>query len=291
MRPARGPNGAVPRWASALLSAHRALELAHSQRVAATLEVLRVGVPASARAPITDAIFARQRTYAPGGQRFAEALHDWEQAALEHPAWPRAGRVLVGGAGGGRELAALADRGYEVSAFEPSGLADDLARAAAAAPTPCEALRGDYADLVRALTLGDGPLRPFGAPARFDAVVLGWASLSHVLEPAARRALLIALRRAHPAAPVLLSVHRRHDGPGLPAGVRAVRRLARALGWPGASLPEPVAFTPFTGFIYRFTEADLRALAAEAGYAATVRMTPYAHALLVPEGAPPMEIG
>lgn len=210
MRPARGPNGAVPRWASALLSAHRALELAHSQRVAATLEVLRVGVPASARAPITDAIFARQRTYAPGGQRFAEALHDWEQAALEHPAWPRAGRVLVGGAGGGRELAALADRGYEVSAFEPSGLADDLARAAAAAPTPCEALRGDYADLVRALTLGDGPLRPFGAPARFDAVVLGWASLSHVLEPADRRALPRVARGVAARAGGLHALHGLH---------------------------------------------------------------------------------
>jgi SAM-dependent methyltransferase len=291
LRASAGPTGAVPRWASALLSAHRALELAHAQRVAATLEVLRMAVPAASRAPLTDAIFARQRTYAPGGQRFAEALHDWEQSALEHPAWPRAGRVLVGGAGGGRELAALAARGYEVSAFEPSGLADDLARAAAAAPTPCDALRGDYADLVRALTRGDGPLRPFGAPARFDAVVLGWASLSHVLDPADRRALLGALRRAHPAAPVLLSVHRRHEGPSPPAAVRAVRRVARALGWPGASLPEPVAFTPFTGFIYRFTEAELGALAGEAGYAASVRMTPYAHALLVPDGAPPMAIG
>lgn len=266
------------------MAAHRALDRWHDQRAAATLELLRSGLPAAARAPFTDTIFARQPTYAPGGARYADGLFDWERAALEHPAWPRAGRVLVGGAGGGRELAALAALGYEVVAFEPSALADDLARAALAAPTACAALRGDYAALVRALTEGDGPLRALAPPARYDAVVLGWGSLSHVLEPGAHRALLGALRRAWPAAPVLLSVHRLPESPALPLAARAVRRVSRGLRLPGAALPEAVSLLPFAGFVYRFTEAELRALAAGAGYDAATRMRPYAHAVLVPAG-------
>lgn len=284
-RPRRPGSSAVPRWASALMTTHRALEALHAQGAAATLELLRAGLPASARGAFTDAIYARQPTYAPRGARFGEALFDWERAALEHPAWPRAGRVLVGGAGGGRELAALADRGHEVVAFEPSALVDDLSRAARVAPTRCEALRGDYDALVQALTTGGGPLRSLAPPAAFDAVVLGWGSLTHVVEPPAQAALLSALRRAYPAAPVLLSVMQRFDGLAPPRAARVVRRVARGLGWPGASLPEAVAVTPLAGFVYRFTEAEIRALATAAGYGAAVRMKPYAHAVLVPVGA------
>ncbi len=276
--------GDVPRWARSLLAAHRALDLLHAQRVAATFELLRSALPAAARGPFTDAIFARQPTYAPGGARFAEALFPWELAALQHPSWPRTGRILLGGAGGGRELAALSVLGYEVVAFEPSSLVDDLTRAARVAPTPCAALRGDYDALHRALTVGDGPLASVAPPARFDAVLLGWASLSHVLDPSAQRGLLRSLRRAFPEAPVLLSVHR-HDGVAAPLAARAVRRVARGLRWPGAALSDAVAVMPFAGFVYRFTEAELRALAADTGYDATVHLTPYAHAVLSPSRA------
>jgi len=275
---------AVPRWALGLMAAHRALDRLHHQRASATLELLRSALPASARGPFTDAIFARQSTYSPGGARFSEGLFDWELAALEHPAWPRSGRVLLGGAGGGRELSALSALGYEVDAFEPSALADDLARVALAAPTACTAQRGDYEALVRALTGGDGPLRSLGPPRRFDAVVLGWGSLSHVLDPAAHRALLGALRRAWPSAPVLLSVHGLSSGPSLPRAARAVRRVAAGLGWPGAELPDAVSFLPFAGFTYRFSERELAELAEGAGYVATIRMRPYPHATLAPAG-------
>ena len=222
-----GPEASVPRWALGLMAAHRALDRLHDQRVSATLELLRSGLPASARGPFTDAIFARQPTYSPGGARFSEALFDWELAALQHPAWPRSGRVLLGGAGGGRELSALSALGYEVDAFEPSALADDLARVALASPTACTALRGDYEALVRALTEGDGPLRSLAPPKAYDAVALGWGSLSHLLDPSAHRALLRALRRAWPSAPVLLSVHRLPSEPSLPRAARVVRRVAR----------------------------------------------------------------
>ena len=57
------------------------------------------------------------------------------------------GRVLIGGAGGGREAFALAARGYEVVAFEPSA---DLARSMVQHPPAgisVEALIGRYEDL------------------------------------------------------------------------------------------------------------------------------------------------
>ncbi|MBK8691714.1 MAG: hypothetical protein IPN17_05260 [Deltaproteobacteria bacterium] len=279
-----GPEASVPRWALGLMAAHRALDRLHDQRVSATLELLRSGLPASARGPFTDAIFARQPTYSPGGARFSEALFDWELAALQHPAWPRSGRVLLGGAGGGRELSALSALGYEVDAFEPSALADDLARVALASPTACTALRGDYEALVRALTEGDGPLRSLAPPKAYDAVALGWGSLSHLLDPSAHRALLRALRRAWPSAPVLLSVHRLPSEPSLPRAARVVRRVAAGLGWPGAELPDAVGFQPFAGFIYRFRERELEELAEGAGYVATIRTRPYLHGVLVPAG-------
>ncbi|TAK23755.1 MAG: methyltransferase domain-containing protein [Myxococcaceae bacterium] len=278
------PGVSVPRWARAVLATHRALDRLHDQRASATLELLRSGLPASARGPFTDAVFARQPTYSPGGARFSEALFDWELAALQHPAWPRSGRVLLGGAGGGRELSALSALGYEVEAFEPSALADDLARVALSAPTACTALRGDYDALVRALTGGDGPLRPLAPPTRFDAVALGWGSLSHLLDPSEHRALLRALRRAWPSAPVLLSVHRLPSAPSLPRAARAVRRLAEGLGWPGAALSDAVDLQPFAGFIYRFSERELGELAEGAGYVATIRARPYLHGVLVPAG-------
>jgi len=58
--------------------------------------------------------------YRPDASNYRSELFNWEQEAFARafPAPPA--RVLVGGAGGGREAFALAERGYEVVAFEPS---------------------------------------------------------------------------------------------------------------------------------------------------------------------------
>ena len=70
----------------------------------------------------------------------------------------RPGRLLIGGAGGGREAFALAARGYEVVAFEPSAaLARSMVQHAPAGIS-VEALIGRYEDLPW-LTSADEPAR------------------------------------------------------------------------------------------------------------------------------------
>jgi hypothetical protein len=63
------------------------------------------------RTRLTSALFDRQRTYLPGGNTFAHGLFYWEREMLVSP-FPQQGRLLVGGAGGGREATVFADRGY-----------------------------------------------------------------------------------------------------------------------------------------------------------------------------------
>src|SRR5690606_9978650 len=97
---------------------------------------------------LTSKIFDRQRTYVPGGNTFARGLFGWELELLAPP-FPARGRILIGGAGGGREAIALIERGYQVVAFDQAA---ELVRAGA--PTVKAAggtlLHASYADVVRA---------------------------------------------------------------------------------------------------------------------------------------------
>ena len=92
-------------------------------RLAALLrtELLLAGADAPTRDAVNALVFSAEDTYAPGGPTFTRGLFAWEREALAHPAFPRGGRLLLGGAGGGRELVALAAMGYTVDAFEPAG--------------------------------------------------------------------------------------------------------------------------------------------------------------------------
>ncbi len=173
-------------------------------------EVLRDGilfawVPPAARSQATTALYTTQATYLPGGPRFKAGLFDWERRALATPPFPRCGRVLLGGAGGGRELAGLCALNYAVVAFEPSPtLAAGAQRIAVEIPG-AQAYQASYDDLVRAVRYGEGSLAGAPLAGGFDAVVLGWGSFSHLTDPDERTALLHAVRDLAPTAPVLLS--------------------------------------------------------------------------------------
>jgi hypothetical protein len=275
----------IPPWARALLLADRAVH--SSVRLAALVrtELLLAGLSADAREAVNAAVFSAEDTYAPGGPTFAHGLFAWERAAFATTPFPSSGRVLLGGAGGGRELAGLSALGYEVTAFEPApALAEALAAVAARHPGS-HAVCASYADLVRAARGDGGPLAAIvGAP--YDAVVLGWASLSHLTDPAARAALLAALPAIAPGAPVLLS-YLGPDDDGRANGrverIRSPLRRGLALGL-GRDAPAPgVGFQPGAGFYQRFSAGEIEALAAGAGYTAVLHeREPYPHAILAP---------
>ena len=221
----------------------------------------------------------------PGGHRFERGLFPWEKRALEAPLFPRKGHVLVGAAGAGRELVALLERGYSVTAFDPCAAFVEGA-SALCRDKPAAFLLGSYGDLVDAAEGRGGPLASLLDAAPFDAVILGWGSLSHVLPAASRRALLHAVRRVAPRAPVLASFMVRHDtaaSPDSKGRVRdALRRVFGALGAPG---PSEVGdcFFPEGGFFSYLSPEEIPRVAFEAGYEVVFfEEGPYPHVLLAP---------
>ncbi|MEJ7811677.1 MAG: hypothetical protein WKG32_14795 [Gemmatimonadaceae bacterium] len=260
----------LPVWVRALLAvANRAPPPLARLASALCDETLLAWLPRARRAEVTTAIFARQDTYAPGGGTFTRGLFAWERELLARPEVPSAGRVLVGGAGGGREAVALRDLGYEVLAFEP---AEPLVRAgvpAVSARPGASLVCASYDDLVRAAGEGTGPLAGLRSGPRIDAVLLGWGSFSHVMADAERLAILRATRVLAPAAPLLLSFDEPTvlDAPGSAASrLRAgLRQLFVRVGAP-TRVREGERFAPWAGFFRESTAAETTALAREAGY-------------------------
>ena len=232
---------------------------------------------------LTGWIYSRQATYAPAGGLFEGGLFDWERALIAHPDFPRDGHVVLGGAGGGRELRALRDLGYRVTAFEPSEMLwRSLAQTAARAGG--EAIQASYADLVRADR--SGPLATL-FDERVDAFVFGWGSFSHLLSLEAQRRALHAVRQRWPRAVVLISFLRRSDSPSPPSpGERWLRGATRWLLSPfdraREGSPDPSRqFFPHAGFVRPLSEDEFRAMAAAAGFQVAVYQShPYGAALL-----------
>lgn len=129
--------------------------------------------------------YERDDVYHPAQSTFRSRLFPWEAAAIQEHFPPPPARVLLGGAGGGREAFALAERGYEVVAFEP---APELAAAMATASTPLvHAYRAGYEDLPRLFAARTGDTgSDLHALGTFTAAVMGWGSFSHLATHAAR---------------------------------------------------------------------------------------------------------
>jgi hypothetical protein len=286
-----GQDGAVPYrvppWIRALLAVDRASIKLENLRDGLRDEVLLAWVPPADRAALTAALYSGQATYMPGGQRFKSGLFTWEKRVLDAPLFPRRGRVLIGAAGAGRELTALLERGFEVVAFDPCRPFADAARSVAASANGGRALVVDatYDDLVDAAEGRGGPLAA-ACRAPFDAVILGWGSLSHVMPRSARVALLRAALKVGPGAPLLASFALEPERALPVAGKGRVRdglrRLFGALHAPGTSeLGDH--FFPNTGFSAYLSQDEVLALAWETGYEVAIfEEGPYPHAVLVP---------
>lgn len=185
-------------------------------------------------------------------------LFPWEEAALE--AFGGCRRVLVIGAGGGREVLALARRGLEVEGYECNAALvayarEFLPRQGCAAP-------------VRHLPRDEVPAA--GEP--FDGVILGWSAYTLIPGRAHRISLLRRLRPlVRAGGPVLLSFGTRAtDGPRFRVsavvanGIRAVLRRERVE--PGDALAP--------NFVHYFSAAEIAAELREAGWTPQ-RFTPH----------------
>ncbi len=246
-------------------------------------ETLWAWTSQSGRERTNRAIYSGLKTYYPGGATFEEGLFDWERAAIASSFFPPSGRILLGAAGGGRELAGLARMGYEVVAFEPvPALAE--AACAVASPFPASKVIGaSFADLVRAVENGSGPLAPHVCGQDFHGVILGWTSFSYVWRQE-RDALLKAVRALAPRAPVLLSYLIADDSSeGKPGRMRrGFRRLLRLTGAPALAEPGD-GFQPWSGFFQTLKPGEVQSLAERTGYRpAYIKGPPAPHALFLP---------
>jgi hypothetical protein len=199
-----------------------------------------------------------------GLSRRAEALYQWETVWFGAALPPPPARLLVGAAGLGREVSALRKLGYDVDAFEP---APRSLPALATEVAPGIALSGTYRDLICAQRGEPSPLEPLVAR-RYDAVLLGWGSLSHVLDTGERRALFEACAALCPRGPILASFLYM-DGELAPTGraqalgTRLGAAIAKARGAEVRSSTHTDIFLPHGGVLHAFNREELEALGSQ----------------------------
>jgi hypothetical protein len=210
------------------------------------------------RGALTAAVYGSHRT--PGRKE----LFAWEEAWVTRDLPAPPARVLLGGAGRGREARWLLDRGYRIVAFDPAR--ESVVHHAAECPeAPCVVL--DYESLARACPRENEAIIGSSAAlvldsAPYDAALLGWGSLTHVLDERDQDALFAALAVLVPHGPILASFFMS----AVPRPSRAVRlgeRLGNALGSSKiqSSGNNHVRCLPHAGFTYSFEPARLEQLA------------------------------
>lgn len=264
-----------PTWARALVQWDTWIERAHRGHQALREALLCQFLTQEAQEQLTANAYARnQARYSQGGSLFAHGLFHWEQAALERLALPPHARILLGGAGGGRELAALINLGYRVTAFEPVPAL--CANAQRLAGPNAQVRCGGYADLLAAIQ-GTGPLARLQGP--FDAVIFGWASLSHLTDGHMQCRILKAVRTIAPEASILLSFFAADPLPSSQRRLRsALARLSRR-----TPVPHNLRHFPHCGFVLGFDGPQLQTLAKETGYRVIYQeAAPAPHALFEP---------
>jgi hypothetical protein len=189
--------------------------------------------------------YAADDTYNPTADIFRKELFSWEERVFREWLPPAPSRLVIGGAGGGREALILARQGYQVVAFEP---AQPLVLALFRARTQALALDvyiGRYETLpIVQSAVGAIPIDLSSSP-RFDAAILGWTSFSHLLTDDDR---IDALRRmaALTVGPVVLSFL-----PSLSAGF--------------GSPPPQGTFSSNIGYVREMTGSEVRDFARAAG--------------------------
>ena len=266
-------------------------------RLSTTLERARTAGDRFVGATLAEALTAAERgqlgiaLYDVSPRHRGQGLFSWERRWLDRRLPPPPARLLVGACGAGREALVLAAAGYRVDAFDPAAslLALLTERAAAGRRSGMPELRSGafrYEELAAAVLDGQPSPAATFAGERYDAVLLGWTSLSHVLDGSERRRLIRALDRLCPAGPILASFWSDDDsdGPGdsddsdgetrAPAETRAEqagRRVGRALasfrGLPVADGARE-SFLLDAGFLHRLGRAEVAELAAAAGRSA-----------------------
>lgn len=269
----------LPLWSRVLERVGRAMHFVSRTEELLRTELLLGFLPERHRSEFTFLAYSRLTGYLPGGDAYQWGLVPWELRLLEHELVPRTGKVLLAGAGGGRELEALCDRGYSVFAFEPTRVLFEGAKSVAAR-FGATCVQGSFADLPLAVG-GLGPLA--SAPAPFDLIYFGWGSFTHITRPEEQLAALVAARALGPTAPLVVSFWLRW--PTVDSRSQRFRKVLRAVLMRAGAVepPEGLTFQTSSGFAYLFDRQEFETLARRAGYRVELLSdADFPHALLLP---------
>ena len=165
---------------------------------------------------VTAEHFDRSKYYASSEHNLG-GFFGWEKSALDQFFRPGS-RILVAGAGGGREVLALRKAGFDAEGFECSV---PLVRAS-------EQIF-DRLGETKYVTLCEPDRVPQG-PRIYDGLVVGWTVYTHIPTKARRVAFLQALSaRALPGSPLLISFFARQIGSREDVLVHRTARVCRFL--------------------------------------------------------------
>lgn len=215
--------------------------------------------------------------------RFRHRLFPWEEIVIER-VFPRSpARILIGGAGGGREAFALARKGYAVTAFEPAVPLVEATAAHVSDGMPVQVYRAAYEELpaLRPVRAGE-QATSLEEISPFDAAIIGWGSFSHLRTEEVRVRTLQAFARAT-RGPLLVSFFFR---PGTMGSATRTARFRRLL--PSRLNREPGNnFSVYTGFCHHLDTAEITGLGLKAGLSLAHLSTEnddwaFPHAVFVP---------
>lgn len=249
----------LARLMARVILATRAIDTAHRYfDKARSRAVVRLASPAVLEA-FNALAYESDEAYVPGTTQFRHHLFAWETASVGRFFPPAPARLLIGGAGGGREAFALAERGYEVVAFEPAaGLAAGMAGTASSAEG-VRAFRARYETLPRLAPARPGePAEDLRALAPFDGALMGWGSFSHLMSEESRIRALRSMAETVDG-PILVSflAFRNDDGPRGRGSDRSGDAFSVFIGYHHVSTPAELArLAQASGLVVEHLETD-----------------------------------
>jgi hypothetical protein len=214
---------------------------------------------------ITDERYESWRTYGSDDYNLS-GLMPWEESALDR-FFVGCRSLLVGAAGGGREVLALARRGYEVTAFDCSSHLLDR----------CRRLAADEGLTVSAAV--SPPDRVPEGVGRHHGAIVGWGGYMHIPGLTARVEFLGEIR-SHlvPAGPLLLSFFSSRQRSRSDRWVAGIARRVRRIR--GSSDSVEVGDRLAGTFDHRFTEEEIESELESAGFEMVhFAHQPYGHAV------------
>jgi hypothetical protein len=199
----------MPAWlaecCARLILASRIIDKSYSVFDRGRSALILALAPEAVVTSFNDLAYGRDVSYDPESPTFRRGLFAWEEKAIA-TYFPRPpSRVLVGGAGGGREVLALVEKGYEVTAFEPSASLAAAMSCHFAERSNIRVYRARYEDMPHLFPARlDAPSTTLEADSGFGAAILGWGSYSH-LRTEAQRIRTLSLFARYVRGPILVS--------------------------------------------------------------------------------------